>query len=544
MKKMNLGLAACPLSSHIEINGLNPRTAYTPIYQQVADTMPNHHKDHPKLTTEEKAQKVWDASEDALTQLDAAHVFSVAKQACRDFPQFDAKEITQGSLLGKGGFSNVFEVVGIHIFEEESKPVQEEKATESPNASVKKSPKFTLPTATGPGASAADDEEHYDVAMARKLMSQRCLRFGSARYAVKRLRPDLDQLKYARGVLDLAIEIKFMSVLLHPNIVKMRAYSNTPRLSLDTFIVMDRLYGTLDEKMELWIQTDAMLKGCCGLSKDAAAEKQFFRERMLIAYDLTVALEYMHSLRLIYRDIKPENIGFDVRGDVKVFDFGLMKSLDQRNKAKHGTYGYHLTAFTGSIPYMAPEVALKEPYDKEADVFSFSMLLWEIVSVEVLYPDYSIKEYFFRVCKNNERPPLAGNAKRWPAILKAVIQEGWNRNPQQRPTMKRFGMLIRGLLHDIASGDESIENRTQHMLNKSRRSLHNTVSVGQTDDADNNPMMNNSDGRRSGRRSDRKQKSGISTTAAKTLSSVRTPRRSESFHQNFDPETLIGGNAS
>jgi hypothetical protein len=50
--------------------------------------------------------------------------------------------------------------------------------------------------------------------------------------------------------------------------------------------------------------------------------------------------------------IKPENIGFDIRGDVKVFDFGLMKSLDDHLKAKNDAYGYHLTALTGSIPYV------------------------------------------------------------------------------------------------------------------------------------------------------------------------------------------------
>ena len=59
------------------------------------------------------------------------------------------------------------------------------------------------------------------------------MRFGSARYALKRLRPDLpSDVEYARGALDLAIEIKFLSVLKHPNIVKMRGYSeNKTRLS-------------------------------------------------------------------------------------------------------------------------------------------------------------------------------------------------------------------------------------------------------------------------------------------------------------------------
>eukprot|EP00536_Pseudo-nitzschia_multiseries_P005103 jgi/Psemu1/189809/e_gw1.93.84.1 len=104
----------------------------------------------------------------------------------------------------------------------------------------------------------------------------------------------------------------------------------------------------------------------------------------MVLYDLSQAFAYMHELGLVYRDIKPQNIGFDVRGDVKVFDFGLMKSLDEHLKSRDGD-GYRLTGFTGSIPYMAPEVGLMKPYDTRADVFSFSILFWEIISLEFLF---------------------------------------------------------------------------------------------------------------------------------------------------------------
>ena len=62
-------------------------------------------------------------------------------------------------------------------------------------------------------------------------------------------------------------------------------------------------------------------------------------------------MPYVSTPRLVYRDIKPENIGFDMRGDVKVFDFGLCKNLSPQLKAKGG-YGYRLTGRAGSLPYM------------------------------------------------------------------------------------------------------------------------------------------------------------------------------------------------
>lgn len=189
--------------------------------------------------------------------------------------------------------------------------------------------------------------------------------------------------------------------------------ANTPRVSLDTFIIMDRLYGTLEDKIDDdWIQRKQELtrqwqwqlsketalqeakqkRLCCGWmmcqssnnkkedddneqeQKTSSAQfqkryeydtTQLLKDRLLVAYDLTVAFQYMHDLRLVYRDIKPQNVGFDIRGDVKVFDFGLMKSMDDRMKVlakseRDGHSGeyhptYKLTGFTGSIPYVSSQ---------------------------------------------------------------------------------------------------------------------------------------------------------------------------------------------
>lgn len=173
-----------------------------------------------------------------------------------------------------------------------------------------------------------------------------------------------------------------------------------------------------------------------------------------------------NALRLLYRDIKPENIGFDIRGDVKLFDFGLCKSLDRKFKNPKG-YGYNLTAKTGSVPYMAPEIGLGRPYGKEADVFSFAILLWEVLSLTWAFNGYHTNEYLVRVCKGNERLPIRGN---WPVVMKMLITEAWDKDPQKRPTMKRIGILVRAFLNDMTE-DDSVVNRTQHMMNRSNRSL-------------------------------------------------------------------------
>lgn len=63
---------------------------------------------------------------------------------------------------------------------------------------------------------------------------------------------------------------------------------------------------------------------------------------------------------------KPDNVGFDGKGNVKIYDLGLAKELKDKDRTEDGLY--KLTGFTGSIRYMAPEVGLKQAYNQKADI--------------------------------------------------------------------------------------------------------------------------------------------------------------------------------
>jgi serine/threonine protein kinase len=153
------------------------------------------------------------------------------------------------------------------------------------------------------------EDEHYDISEAKELMEKNFNRNGDARYAVKYLHDDLDKLEDARGKIDLAIEAKYLSVVSHPNIIKMRAQSAVPPLDDCFFLILDRLYDTLEQRMEKWRETKKKSKGRLGIGSNKEALEELMMDRLLVAYDLASAFSYLHENRLVYRDIKPDNIG-------------------------------------------------------------------------------------------------------------------------------------------------------------------------------------------------------------------------------------------
>ena len=124
------------------------------------------------------------------------------------------------------------------------------------------------------------------------------------------------------------------------------------------FIVVDRLYDTLERKLEDWREEQEENAGSL-LSRFSSdfkeRKKKELMKRIRIAYSIANAMEYLHSLNIVYRDLKPDNIGFDKDGVLKLFDFGLAKELKPEDEKPDGRY--ELTGNTGSRRYMAPEVA-------------------------------------------------------------------------------------------------------------------------------------------------------------------------------------------
>jgi serine/threonine protein kinase len=107
-----------------------------------------------------------------------------------------------------------------------------------------------------------------------------------------------------------------------------------------------------------------------------------------IALDMARGLEYIHLQGIVHRDVKPENILFDEEFCAKVVDFGV---------ACEEAYCNLMDDDPGTYRWMAPEMYKHKPYGRKVDVYSFGLLLWELVTGSLPYEDMTPVQAAFAV---------------------------------------------------------------------------------------------------------------------------------------------------
>jgi serine/threonine protein kinase len=261
---------------------------------------------------------------------------------------------------------------------------------------------------------------------------------------------------------ELAIEAHMLASFDHQNIIQIHGWAANGVASFvngrhdSFFLLLDCLDETLESRIKDWgdqqhplnlIQQQYQEPQEFGLVQDIW--KRFtqasqpvignecvdqevhllYLEKLGICAEIASALAYLHQQGVIFRDLKPNNIGFQ-NSRVKLFDFGLSRELPSPNLITP----FEMSGKVGTLRYMSPEVALHQPYNVASDVYSWSMVAYEVLTLRKPFAGWTRDMHTNLVCHRGARPHLQFVLQHAPKVL---LEQCWNPHSSLRPTMKQ-----------------------------------------------------------------------------------------------------------
>mmetsp|Transcript_7385 Transcript_7385/g.11359 ORF Transcript_7385/g.11359 Transcript_7385/m.11359 type:complete len:401 (+) Transcript_7385:1-1203(+) len=267
---------------------------------------------------------------------------------------------------------------------------------------------------------------------------------------IKTLKPECQDL--AMAINEIEAELVIHAQLSHRHIVALLG-AGTSHHGI-RFLVLERLDGG----------TLSQIIGYDNRIRDRRrrfwkTKKQFsYVELLTSARAIADAMAYCQAHAIpgamcLHRDLKPDNIGFTLDGTVKIIDFGLATILD--NASPYSDDTYNMSGETGSLRYMAPEVAEGLKYNHKADVYSFGIILWEMNAFRKPFEGMNRESFYERVVHGGERLPIS---KRWPSALSSLMQSCWSETISERPSFEEIVEILDEIIRDETTNQKSDAN--------------------------------------------------------------------------------------
>jgi serine/threonine protein kinase len=336
---------------------------------------------------------------------------------------FHHNEIHLGNLIATGTFSEVYEVKSLDALKAYNDVADEERRQNRLQVSAESTERKKGPISKPP-------------------------------FVLKHLRPrylSRAPRKFKTAARDLLVEAQYLVALQHPHIVHIRGVAPFGEMAYLSgrhdayYIIMERMECTLVDRILLWNRQMRCMSYEMVHKISSNHRHLVFAGRLQVVAQIASALSYLHDRGMVYRDLKPNNIGFDTNGVVKLLDLGLVAEIPRH-------VGF-LTERCGTQRYMAKEVYYGEPYDYKADVFSLSIVLWEVMALTRCFGFLNTNAHRIEVMERGKREPLHHS---WPYGVRSLIRRGWSNRPKARPTMLEFHQELIQELTELKTRDGAL----------------------------------------------------------------------------------------
>lgn len=227
-------------------------------------------------------------------------------------------------------------------------------------------------------------------------------------------------------------EVAIMAKVQHPNLVL--------------------FHGVVSVSRPFRIITEFCGGGCCFefLHNDDQVELAWAQQHKM-CLDVARAIEYLHESLIIHRDLKSLNLllakpitTFADAPFVKVSDFGLSRMQDSAGGEAWGK----MTNAAGTCHWMAPEVCSGTNYNEMVDVYSYSMIMFEVICREIPFEEEEPANVS-NLILHGERPDLAAVPPDCPPVMRNLMIRGWAQEPSGRPSFKQIVPELEAMIPEL-----------------------------------------------------------------------------------------------